>query len=107
MFPLPKHEPREDVPAAPTIEGEEDALNSLGEAPQRHACWRDSKNNRRSSGCTIDAEIGDLLCGTHRAWDQMVQFLSITTDLVNDTPDVMTNYAEWHGVDPSNWVQRQ
>ena len=35
---------------------------------------------------------------------EMVQFVSITTDPVNDTPEVMKDYAEWHGLDPSNWV---
>ena len=34
----------------------------------------------------------------------MVQFISITTDPVNDTPDVLKDYAEWHGLDPANWV---
>ena len=35
---------------------------------------------------------------------QMVQFISISTDPVNDTPKVMKDYAEWHELDPTNWV---
>ena len=38
------------------------------------------------------------------AMKDMVQFISITTDPVNDTPEVMKDYAEWHGLDPSNWT---
>ena len=34
----------------------------------------------------------------------LVQFISITTDPVNDTPDVLRDYADRHGLDPSNWV---
>ena len=34
----------------------------------------------------------------------LVQFISITTDPVNDTPDVLRDYADQHGLDPSNWV---
>lgn len=34
----------------------------------------------------------------------MVQFISITTDPVNDTPDVLRDYADIHGLDPANWV---
>lgn len=34
----------------------------------------------------------------------LVQFISITTDPVNDTPDVLLEYAERHGLDPRNWV---
>ena len=33
----------------------------------------------------------------------MVQFISITTDPKNDTPDVLRDYADWHGLDPVNW----
>jgi protein SCO1/2 len=33
-----------------------------------------------------------------------VQFVSVTTDPVNDTPDVLRDYAELHGLDPVNWV---
>ena len=34
----------------------------------------------------------------------MVQFVSITTDPGNDTPEVMRGYGEAHGLDPVNWV---
>ena len=33
-----------------------------------------------------------------------VQFVSITTDPNNDTPDIMRAYGEQHGLDPANWV---
>ena len=33
-----------------------------------------------------------------------VQFVSVTTDPVNDTPDVLRNYGDVHGLDPVNWV---
>lgn len=33
----------------------------------------------------------------------LVQFISITTDPLNDTPDVLRDYAELHGLDPENW----
>lgn len=34
----------------------------------------------------------------------LVQFISITTDPVNDTPDMLRDYADRHGLDPSNWA---
>ncbi|WP_237066136.1 SCO family protein [Loktanella sp. M215] len=33
-----------------------------------------------------------------------VQFITITTDPVNDTPDILRDYADLHGLDTSNWV---
>lgn len=33
-----------------------------------------------------------------------VQFVSITTDPKNDTPDVLRVYGGQHGLDPANWV---
>jgi protein SCO1/2 len=33
-----------------------------------------------------------------------VQFVSITTDPVNDTPEVLRDYGDLHGLDSSNWV---
>lgn len=33
-----------------------------------------------------------------------LQFVSVTTDPVNDTPDVLRDYADLHGLDPANWV---
>jgi protein SCO1/2 len=35
---------------------------------------------------------------------EQVQFISITTDPENDTPDVLRDYGPAHGLDPSNWV---
>lgn len=32
-----------------------------------------------------------------------VRFISITTDPVNDTPDVLREYGPLHGLDPVNW----
>jgi protein SCO1/2 len=34
----------------------------------------------------------------------LVQFISITTDPLNDTPDVLRDYAGLHGLDPVNWT---
>ena len=34
----------------------------------------------------------------------LIQLISITTDPVNDTPDVLRDYGELHGLDPENWV---
>ena len=34
----------------------------------------------------------------------LVHFISITTDPVNDQPNVLREYAERHGFDPTNWV---
>jgi protein SCO1 len=33
-----------------------------------------------------------------------VRFITITTDPVNDAPDVMRNYGEAHGLDSANWL---
>jgi len=33
----------------------------------------------------------------------MVQFITITTDPVNDTPEVLEAYGPAHGLDPANW----
>ena len=34
----------------------------------------------------------------------MVQFITVTTDPVADTPEVLRSYGETHGLDPSNWL---
>lgn len=34
----------------------------------------------------------------------LVQFVTITTDPKNDTPDVLRAYGEQHRLDPANWV---
>ena len=35
---------------------------------------------------------------------ELVQFISVTTDPVRDTPDVLGSYAPAHGLDPANWM---
>ncbi|MAJ65219.1 MAG: cytochrome-c oxidase [Alphaproteobacteria bacterium] len=34
----------------------------------------------------------------------LVEFVTITTDPANDTPDVMRAYGPAHGLDPANWT---
>lgn len=34
----------------------------------------------------------------------MVRFISVTTDPVNDTPMVLESYGPAHGIDPTNWT---
>ena len=34
----------------------------------------------------------------------MVQFISVTTDPMDDTADVLKSYGEAHGLDPFNWM---
>ncbi len=36
----------------------------------------------------------------------MVQFITVTTDPVNETPNVLEAYGPAHGLDPSNWTFR-
>ncbi len=33
-----------------------------------------------------------------------VQFISVTTDPENDTPEVLRDYGPVHGLDPTNWI---
>jgi len=35
---------------------------------------------------------------------EQIQFVSVTTDPANDTPDVLREYGPAHGLDPVNWV---
>jgi protein SCO1 len=35
---------------------------------------------------------------------ELVEFVTITTDPANDTPDVLREYRPAHGLDPANWV---
>jgi len=35
---------------------------------------------------------------------ELVQFITITTDPENDTPEVLRDYGQAHGLDPANWV---
>src|SRR3546814_15210714 len=36
--------------------------------------------------------------------NDQVQFITITTDPANDTPDVLREYGLAHGLDPVNWA---
>lgn len=48
------------------------------------------------------AEIQEMVSQT--PMKDRVQFVSITTDPANDTPDVLKDYGPMHGLDPTNWV---
>lgn len=48
------------------------------------------------------AEIQGMI--NDSAMKDMVQFISVTTDPKNDTPDILLEYSGWHGLDPANWI---
>jgi protein SCO1 len=48
------------------------------------------------------AEIQEMVNRTPMC--ELVQFVAITTDPENDTPEVMREYGPAHGLDPINWV---
>jgi protein SCO1 len=48
------------------------------------------------------AEIQEMVNQTPMR--ELVQFVTITTDPENDTPEVMREYGPAHGLDPINWV---
>ena len=48
------------------------------------------------------AEIQEMIDPTPMG--DMVQFITITTDPANDTPEVMKAYGPAHGLDPVNWL---
>ena len=48
------------------------------------------------------AQVQEMVNGT--PMKQQVQFISITTDPANDTPDVLRQYGPAHGLDSSNWA---
>ncbi len=48
------------------------------------------------------AEIQAMINAT--PMKEQVQFVTITTDPGNDTPDVLREYGKAHGLDPANWV---
>lgn len=48
------------------------------------------------------AEIQEMINQT--PMKDRVQFVTITTDPVNDTPEVMRDYGPAHGLKPGNWV---
>ncbi len=48
------------------------------------------------------AEIQEMINPTPMR--DIVQFITITTDPANDTPEVMKAYGPAHGLDPVNWI---
>lgn len=48
------------------------------------------------------AEIQEMVNRTPMR--ELVQFVTITTDPANDTPDVLREYGPAHGLDPINWT---
>jgi protein SCO1/2 len=48
------------------------------------------------------AEIQEMVNRTPMR--ELVEFVTITTDPANDTPDVMREYGQAHGLDPKNWM---
>jgi protein SCO1 len=48
------------------------------------------------------AEIQEMVNRTPMR--ELVQFVTITTDPANDTPEVMREYGPAHGLDPVNWM---
>ncbi len=48
------------------------------------------------------AEIQEMINQTPMR--DLVQFITITTDPKNDTPEVMQSYGKAHGLDPVNWT---
>lgn len=51
---------------------------------------------------SLVAKVQEQLNGTPMR--DLVQFLTITTDPVNDTPEVLKSYGPARGLDPVNWV---
>jgi protein SCO1/2 len=56
--------------------------------------------------CPLHAErIAEIQAMVNRTpMRELVQFVTITTDPENDTPEVMREYGPTHGLDPVNWV---
>jgi protein SCO1 len=56
--------------------------------------------------CPLHARrIADIQALVNQAnMKDQVRFLTITTDPTRDTPDVMREYGEVHGLDPVNWL---
>jgi protein SCO1/2 len=48
------------------------------------------------------AEVQEMVNRT--PMKEQVQFITITTDPVNGTDDVMEDYSPAHGLDPANWT---
>jgi protein SCO1/2 len=56
--------------------------------------------------CPLHARrIADIQSLVNQAnMKDQVRFITITTDPTRDTPDVMREYGEAHGLDPANWL---
>lgn len=56
--------------------------------------------------CPLHAEVlADIQAMINQTpMKDLVQFISITTDPTNDTPDVLKAYGPVHGLDPGNWT---
>jgi protein SCO1 len=56
--------------------------------------------------CPLHAErIAEIQAMVNRTpMRDLVQFVTITTDPKNDTPEVMREYGPAHGLDPQNWT---
>jgi protein SCO1/2 len=56
--------------------------------------------------CPVHAErIGEIQSMINQTpMRDLVRFVTITTDPMNDTAEVMASYAEDHGLDPVNWT---
>jgi len=56
--------------------------------------------------CPLHAErIAEIQAMVNRTpMRELVQFVTITTDPANDTPDVLREYGPAHGLDPVNWM---
>ena len=56
--------------------------------------------------CPLHAErIAEVQAMVNRTpMREMVQFVTVTTDPVNDTPELLRAYGPAHGLDPANWV---
>lgn len=56
--------------------------------------------------CPLHAErIAEIQAMVNRTpMRELVQFVSITTDPANDTPDVLRAYGPTHGLAPVNWI---
>jgi protein SCO1/2 len=62
------------------------------------------------AGCTdvcplhsaLIADVQSKINGT--PMEDMVQFITVTTDPEVDTPDILRRYGEAHGLDPRNWM---
>ena len=56
--------------------------------------------------CPLHAEkLADVQAMVNRTpMKELVRFVTITTDPVRDTPSMMQDYGEAHGLDAANWI---